>query len=111
MAKDFSGRTISAQAASNISAGTKMQFRHLSGSMDNVQITPSGGYVLHAVVVNNKGSSGAITVKCGGDIIAILSPDSAREFKYSCYLYDSLTISITDSSQDVTVLYARTKAN
>lgn len=109
MAANYKHRTHATQRYSGTTAGFMNDFVHLSGGPGNFTVTPSGGFVLVTCIINTAPASGTVILKCGQDIIAEISSSASATFehKYNCYLYDALTVSIPDSTTDMTLVVTK----
>lgn len=109
MAKNFRHRTHATQRYAGTTAGFYNDFIHIVGVQDNFPVTPSGGYVLVTCIINSAPASGTLTLKCGQDIIAIISSSASATFehKYNCYLYDQLFFSSGDAATDITFVVTK----
>lgn len=109
MAKFFGGRTLSTARAGATTSGFGNDFAHVSGQQTAYPVTDKGGYALVNMVINTPPASGTMILKCGSDIIAVISgaTTSAREFKYSCYMYDRLLYWCDDAAADVTFIISK----
>lgn len=109
MAKIFRHRTHGTQRYAGTTAGFYNDFVHLTGAAGNYQVTTTGGYVLVTLIINTAPASGTVILTCGTDIIAEISSSASATFehKYNCYLYDAFTISLPDSTTDLTAIITK----
>lgn len=100
---DFSKRVHSTQRNSAVSAGYAVDFVHVTGIAENLQIAPARS-VVTLLSINLAPSSGSVILMVGNDIV--MEGQVARDYKMGFYAYAPVFLSIPDATADVTVYVA-----
>ena len=107
MAKDFSARVVTPARAGGTTSGFANDFVHIPAGATNYSVTDKGGYSLVAVLVGTPQGSGAIIVKCGSDIVTEITTTTGRSYPVNAYMYDKVTVSLPDTTADVTCIISK----
>lgn len=100
---DWSKRVQPTRKNSAVTAGYAVNFLHLTGGVESVQIIPARS-VVTLTSINIAPGSGNVIMTCGNDIV--FEAATARDYKQAFYAYAPITVSIPDATCDVTVYFA-----